>query len=331
MFVQESVFEPDPYPYRIKFEESGMRAAIRNLVFAQALAVAFTLTIGSGVSFAENAKDEPTAEDLKNSKERNVILLPRQTFTRTETKPAHITGHTAKTTTPVKAAKKPSSVQAKISPAHAPQANKSSKSAPVINTSNAPASADSIINVWLDKKGVTPQYKAGDKMKINVSATQDCNVMIFDFDGRGKLTQLYPNEYQQKTLLRAGDTITFGGADSPFDYQVSLPKGSNHSVERIFVYAYPVAEKPLSIALSNEDGTPFRSGEMTLAQYKKMVAESKVFFNSANKDAQVSGERDVKIVPKASSAAPALKLVSAEDDKAGQPNKKEVSFTILGE
>lgn len=325
--IQDSLFEPDPH--RSKFEESGMRAAIRNLVFAQALAITFT--IGSGVAIAENSKDEPTAEDLKNSKERNVILLPRQTFTRTEAKPAHITGQTVKPSPSAKAVKKPSAVQAKISPAHTPQASKLSKSAPVMTTSGAHSSADSIINVWLDKKGITPQYKAGDKMKINVSATQDCNVMIFDFDGRGKLTQLYPNEYQQKTLLRAGDTITFGGADSPFDYQVSLPKGSNHSLERIFVYAYPVAEKPLSIALNTEDGTPFRSGEMTLAQYKKMVAESKVFFNSADKGAQVSGERDVKIVAKSQGSAPALKLVLAEDAKAGQPNKKEVSFTILGE
>jgi len=204
-------------------------------------------------------------------------------------------------------------------------------SAQALPVSNGTSPDQSIINVWLDKKGSAPQYKHGDKMKINVSASKDCNVMIFDFDGRGKLTQLYPNEYQQKTLLRAGDTITFGGADSPFDYQVSLPKGSTHSQERIFVYAYPVTEKPLSIALNTADGSPFRSGEMTLAQYKKMVAESKVFFNGSEQAARTSGERDVKIVPKSDAASSSFKLVSNEEEKVtGQPNKKEVSFTILG-
>ncbi|HIA52476.1 MAG TPA: DUF4384 domain-containing protein [Candidatus Melainabacteria bacterium] len=307
-----------------------MRAAIRNLALAQALAVAFTFTVGSTISFAENAKDEPTVEDLKNSKERNVILLPRSSqsiYSKTETKPSHVTGRSIKNTQPARTVKKRPPVQAKTP---AQTVNPPAKAAvqTAMTASSVPSSGDSIINVWLDKKGATPQYKNGDKMKINVSASQDCNVMIFDFDGRGKLTQLYPNEYQQKTLLRAGDTITFGGADSPFDYQVSLPKGSTHAQERIFVYAYPLTEKPLSIALGTEDGTPFRSGEMTLAQYKKMVAESKVFFNNSNKNPQTSNDRDVKIVPKTPTGAPALKLVVADDEKSGQPNKKELSFTI---
>lgn len=305
-----------------------MRAAIRNLTLAQALALAITFTIGSGLALAENANGEPTIEDLKNSKERNTILLPRPgaaNFAKQEVKPAPVKQ-------PVKAARKrvtAPTVKAASTSTKAADINTST----VIQPSSGVTSSDSIINVWLDKKGSAPQYKHGDKMKINVSASQDCNVMIFDFDGRGKLTQLYPNEYQQKTLLKAGDTITFGGSDSPFDYQVSLPKGSSRSQERIFVYAYPVSEKPLSIALNAEDGSPFRSGEMTLAQYKKLVAESKVFFNSGTSTPQASGERDVKIVPKTGISAPSLKLVSSDDNKGngvGQPNKKEVNFTILG-
>ncbi len=319
-----------------------MRAAIRNLALAQALAVAFTFTVGAGYALADNAnsKDEPTAEDLKNSKERNVILLPRvgtTSVSKPEVKPSHTDVEKTKASQAVKPVKKTASQnQAKTLPPAKSKVIMQAKSQPsdsaisTITPAGGINKNDSIINVWLDKKGSSPQYKHGDKMKINVSVTQDCNVMIFDFDGRGKLTQLYPNEYQQKTLLRAGDTITFGGADSPFDYQVSLPKGSNKAEERIFVYAYPLSEKPLSIALNTEDGTPFRSGEMTLAQYKKMVAESKVFFSSSNKStkASTSTERDVKIVPKAGNTASSLKLVV--DEEKGRPNKKEVSFIILG-
>ncbi|MBA3993271.1 MAG: hypothetical protein C0469_07070 [Cyanobacteria bacterium DS2.3.42] len=310
-----------------------MRAAIRNLALAQALAMAITITIGSGLALAENAGGEPTIEDLNNSKERNTILLPRPgaaNFAKPEVKPIPVNSRAVKQ--PVRAAQRRSS-RPPVKTSNSANKSADINATAVFQPSGAATNGQSIINVWLDKKGIAPQYKHGDKMKINVSATQDCNVMIFDFDGRGKLTQLYPNEYQQKTLLRAGDTITFGGSDSPFDYQVSLPQGSSRAQERIFVYAYPVSEKPLSIALNNEDGTPFRSGEMTLAQYKKMVAESKVFFNSGTDTTQVSGERDVKIVPKAGVTAPSMKLVSTEDNKGnsvGQPNKKEVSFTILG-
>ena len=317
-----------------------MRSATRNLALAQALAVAFTFTVSASYVLADNAstKDEPTAEDLKNSKERNVILLPRAGTASTvkqEAKPSVTNTGKAKATQTNKAAKKTSGqVHANTASTGKSKADIQvshvSSNSPTVTPAGGILKSDSIISVWLDKKGSTPQYKHGDKMKINVSATQDCNVMIFDFDGRGKLTQLYPNEYQQKTLLRAGDTITFGGSDSPFDYQVSLPKGSNKAEERIFVYAYPVREKPLSIALNTEDGSPFRSGEMTLAQYRKMVAESKVFFNAGKEGAQnsSSSDRDVKIVPKAGNTASGLKLVVNEDK--GQPNKKEVSFTILG-
>jgi hypothetical protein len=309
-----------------------MRAAIRNLALAQALAVAFT--VGTSFALADNAKDEPTAEDLKNSKERNVILLPRTGTSnpiKPETKKNSINTRSLGHTAPGRAVRKPHAAAIKASSIPITAPSKSADgNATVVQATSGLTKGESIINVWLDKKGSAPQYKHGDKMKINVSASQDCNVMIFDYDGRGKLTQLYPNEYQQKTLLRAGDTITFGGADSPFDYQVSLPKGSSRAQERIFVYAYPVSEKPLSIALNTEDGSPFRSGEMTLSQYKKMVAESKVFFNSNAASPQVSGERDVKIVPKAGTSAPSIKLVSTDDSKSGQPNKKEVSFTILG-
>ncbi len=311
-----------------------MRAAFRNIALAQALSLVFTFTFASGFALADNSKDEPTAEDLKNSKERNVILLPRTssyTKTRTETKPSRSTIQEVKIAPQSRTSNKTRQAPTKTPPRAASVPAKSAKpSSQLINAASAQVQGDSIINVWLDKKGVSPQYKNGDKMKINVSASQDCNVMIFDFDGRGKLTQLYPNEYQQKTLLRAGDTITFGGADSPFDYQVSLPKGSTHAQERIFVYAYPITEKPLSIALNTEDGTPFRSGEMTLSQYRKMVAESKVFFNNGATISQTSSERDVKIVPKTPTSASTLKLVTTDEQKSEQPNKKEVSFTILG-
>ncbi len=341
--------------------------SIHTLAFATAISMAITLTISGA------AKAEPTADDLKHSKDRNVILLPvpgmanpmntpapkpsaqvTQKVEPTKVAPSNkvvpskiiATQKKVEKTKVAGAAKAAPSVKAPVVPStpvvtftKSPIKNVANMSAPhMVSTPKSPSKTaqredNTIINVWLDKKGSTPQYKNGEKMQINVSAVQECNVMIFDFDGHGKLTQLYPNEYQQKTLLKAGETITFGGADSPFDYQVSLPKGQAKVKERIFVYAYPITEKPLSIALNTEDGSPFRSGEMTLSSYRKLVAESRVFFDGSNgpaASAGQAGERDVKIVPKnAVSQTSQLKLVSNEEAPASQPNKKEISFTIM--
>ncbi|MBC7997912.1 MAG: DUF4384 domain-containing protein [Leptolyngbya sp.] len=351
--------------------------SIHTLAFATAISMAITLTI-SGV-----AKAEPTADDLKHSKDRNVILLPvpgmanpmntpantpapkpaaqvTQKVEATKVAPSNkvvpsnkvipskiiATQKKVEKTKVAGAAKAAPSVKAPLVPStqvvtfsKSPIKNVANMGAPhMVSTPKSPSKPvqkedNTIINVWLDKKGSTPQYRNGEKMQINVSAVQECNVMIFDFDGHGKLTQLYPNEYQQKTLLKAGETITFGGADSPFDYQVSLPKGQAKVKERIFVYAYPVTEKPLSIALNTEDGSPFRSGEMTLSSYRKLVAESRVFFDGSSgpaPSAGQAGERDVKIVPKnAISQTSQLKLVSNEEAPSSQPNKKEISFTIM--
>lgn len=172
-----------------------------------------------------------------------------------------------------------------------------------------------VVSATLDHSatGGSPKYKVGDKMVINVKAHQDCNVVVFNYDSTGTLTQIFPNDYQQNGFVRSGDNIEIGGTDSPFDYQIAGKGGS----EKIFVYAYPTGvEKPQplqTVAMNPIAGTPFRGGEMTVDQYRKMVNECQSFTT-----------REVKVTPKRVS-----QLISQSSNaNSGSPNKIELSFTV---
>lgn len=168
-----------------------------------------------------------------------------------------------------------------------------------------------VISAKLDRAGNSPKYKVGDKLVVNVKANQDCNVVVFNYDSTGTLTQIFPNDYQQNGFVKAGDSVEIGGADSNFDYQISGKGGP----EKVFVYAYPTNNEKAPItqltAMAPIAGTPFRGAEMTVDQYRDMVNNSKVFF-----------ARSVQVMPKKSA-----QLVSHREAPAS-PNKVELSFSV---
>ena len=142
-----------------------------------------------------------------------------------------------------------------------------------------------VFTASLNKPGRQPVYKAGEKLEVKVTAATDCNIVIFDYDGKGTLTQIFPNKLQENGFVKAGHSVFVGGADSPFDFTVSGSGGK----EQIFVYAYPASEEPFTIAMAPTRAT-FRSVEYTPEQYRKLVNESKVYFS-----------REIKVTPKVSS------------------------------
>lgn len=175
------------------------------------------------------------------------------------------------------------------------------------------ADSSTVISASLDRSGSIPVYKVGDKLVVNVKANQDCNVVVFNYDSTGTLTQIFPNDYQQNGFVKQGDNVQIGGADSPFDYQIAGRGGP----EKVFVYAYPasVDKNPLTVALAPISGTPFRGSEgMTVDEYRKMVNGSQVFFS-----------RSVQVVPRKGGS----QLVSSNQSAgAGSPNKIELTFTV---
>lgn len=173
-----------------------------------------------------------------------------------------------------------------------------------------------VVTASLDHSGNHPKYKVGDKLVVAVKAHQDCNVVIFNYDSTGTLTQIFPNDYQQNGFVKAGENLEIGGAESQFDYQIAGKGGA----EKIFVYAYPTgAEKPAAIttvAMNPISGTPFRGGEMTVDQYRKMVSEC----NSYGRSVQVSPKNYIRQVSSTTTGA--------SSSSSSSPNKIELSFEV---
>ncbi len=172
------------------------------------------------------------------------------------------------------------------------------------------ANAGGVFSASLNKGGNQPAYKHGEKMQINVTANQDCNLNIFNFDGH-KLVQIFPNDFQKDASVKAGETIEIGGPDSEFDYQASLPKGTKKSDERIFVYAYPTNDAPISVALNHMENAPFRDAEISIEQYRDLINQAKT---------KGMKQRDIQIVAK-------KKRTNVEYSP--EPNTIEMPFSIV--
>lgn len=299
------------------------------------LALTMLSSLGfSSVAFADE-KSEPTKEEIENSKDRGLFVDPLGQAKKSTKPPVEVKTNVSqdpvkdtkkkevkKTQTKVATEKTEKTVK-KVAVKKVTPAEKTAKVAAVSEKIESPIQKASFVNgeqviaAWLNKKGTSPKYKDGEKLTVTVAASQDCNLMIFNYDG-GTLTQIFPNENQSEPLLRAGETVEVGGAESSFEYQASntSDKPSN---EKIFVYAYPVKSHsaPITVAMNPVQSSPFRSAEMSLEKYRDLVNESKVFF-----------ARKVKVVPKATAdGGSPLKLASLEEQGAGV-NKVELSLTI---
>lgn len=262
-----------------------------NSILSLSLAFGISL-LALNAQAAPPANDEPTAADLKNSRER-MFLKPLYPASKPPASDVKIK-------TPVINKKTNTAVSKPKT-----TGNKTNTTTSILATQNSTQGLT--LSAWLNRSGQPPTYKVGDKLQVNVKASKDCNITVFDFDDRGTITQIFPNDYQPSSLLRAGEVVAIGGPDSQFDYEISGSGGS----ERIFVYAYPVGvDNPVTVAFHPQTNSPFRSGNLSLDDYRKLVNDSKNYFS-----------REVKIVPKSGIKPAALPGNLS-------PNKIELPFLV---
>jgi hypothetical protein len=153
-------------------------------------------------------------------------------------------------------------------------------------------SATQVLEASLDKPGVIPRYRSGEHMVIKLHALQNCNVMVFDYDNKGTITQLYPNDYDKNGSLHSDETVEIGGEHSQYTLDVD-----GNGPEQIFVYAYPATEK-LEVAMAPVPNTPFRSTKLTREQYDRLIAQSREYSFGAPQSENTSEDRGIKITEK---------------------------------
>jgi hypothetical protein len=293
---------------------------------------AFKLALVMALSFLplHSASAQPTQEQLSNSKERGLYIgpvegairpqplvkpvnaesAPAKASRKTEAKKVstHKAGHKVATRAKVSGTKQNHKT---LTASTKPHIQVIASAKPALAHLSKPNSEDLFFQAWLNKSGSPARYRDGEKMTVSLRALKDCNISIFDYDGKGKLTQIFPNDYQQNAGVKAGETITIGGADSPFEYQLSTNSASKVH-ERIFIFAAPAEEESVSIAMNHTPDSPFRSAEMSLEQYRKLVNESRIY-----------KAREIKIVQRKGTI-----LTSTAPEPCQAPNKLELSFTI---
>lgn len=68
-------------------------------------------------------------------------------------------------------------------------------------------------------------YPLGAKVRVMVTAEQDCRLTLLDVGTSGKVYVLFPNRYQTDNRIRARETVTIPSTTAPVDYQLGGPVG----------------------------------------------------------------------------------------------------------
>jgi hypothetical protein len=80
------------------------------------------------------------------------------------------------------------------------------------------------LKVWTNKEPAA--FREGERLLIYVWSERDAYLKLDYYQANGEVVHLVPNLFAQQALLRAGQTYTFGGPDSPYEFAVKTPFGA---------------------------------------------------------------------------------------------------------
>lgn len=69
-------------------------------------------------------------------------------------------------------------------------------------------------------------YRDGEEMILSLLADRDCYIKILHIDGKGIMTQVFPNRFENNNFLPGRELLTFPGRRSPFRFKVVPPYGT---------------------------------------------------------------------------------------------------------
>jgi hypothetical protein len=68
-------------------------------------------------------------------------------------------------------------------------------------------------------------YEVGDSLRVNVTTDRDCHLKLINIGSSGTVTVLFPNRFQQETLIKANETVIIPAPDSDVRFEVRPPAG----------------------------------------------------------------------------------------------------------
>jgi hypothetical protein len=99
-----------------------------------------------------------------------------------------------------------------------------------------PAPGSLRVSTWVDRHDLT--YARGDAVRIFVKTNEDAYVTIINVGPSGKVTQLFPNAFQQSNRVAANRTLEVPSANSGSRINVSGPVGAE--LIKVFVSSEPI-------------------------------------------------------------------------------------------
>jgi hypothetical protein len=63
-------------------------------------------------------------------------------------------------------------------------------------------------------------YKVGELAVFAVTSKEDCNLTLINVDAKGTGTVIFPNDFQRKNKIKAGEEVKFPGPDAPFQFRL---------------------------------------------------------------------------------------------------------------
>lgn len=80
------------------------------------------------------------------------------------------------------------------------------------------------LKVWTNKD--EGAFREGERLIVYVWSERDAYLKLDYYQANGEVVHLVPNLFGQQAFIRAGKTYSFGGSDSPYEFMIRPPFGS---------------------------------------------------------------------------------------------------------
>jgi hypothetical protein len=81
------------------------------------------------------------------------------------------------------------------------------------------------VDLSVDRKDAT--YKVGDPITFSFKTNKDCRLSLFNVGTSGKVTIIFPNEYQKDNLVKAGTEYRIPSKDAKYLFKANGPAGED--------------------------------------------------------------------------------------------------------